>query len=230
MGDVVYVTKHHAARLRRGDADKSSFSDSGTPSSRAIASNGRCQSPGILLRFPHCQTALRPSPRWDAIAPSPPSRSISVMAFMGTDSTIPTYPAQVRSVPSGENRQFRWIAPDANQSQRRNVGTERTHQSKDFDEAVVQRVEGLLRDMGWDELVLAEQIYRVMGYSGPKAVKQWFQRAESRRIPPLGIRVIADELGIDAAYLLGCYDDIAKAVRLHGKYELATRNMRRTAR
>lgn len=86
---------------------------------------------------------------------------------------------------------------------------------------MVRRVEALLTDMGWDEIILAKRIYPQLGYKGPKAVQQWFQRAESRKLHTLAVIVIAEELGIDPSYILGVTDDLPNSVDPEGRYALA---------
>lgn len=90
------------------------------------------------------------------------------------------------------------------------------------DEQIVQRVESILREMGWDENDLARGIYRRLGYKTPKGVSHWFNR-EPRQIPTRGVLAIALYLGVDSAYILTEHDDLARTADPQGRYILATK-------
>jgi len=91
------------------------------------------------------------------------------------------------------------------------------------EERIVRIIEGLLADMRWDVLDLAKRIYPQLGYASQKAVLQWFQRKETRRIHAPGVAMIAKEIGVDPAYILGVNGDLEAAIRPGGLYDLATR-------
>lgn len=196
--------------------DNSSLSDSECPRDLASTNSGSCHRPGTALRRVHSSTALGDSPNQAATSCFPPSRSTSVLTLIGTASTGLGGVGQGQFVPSNGNRQYHRLVGFTYPRNGRCM-TQRTD-----DELIIERLERVLADMGWDERELARGLYRRMGYSSAKSVTHWFNR--SRALPSMAaLREVCAYLGIDPAYVIGMHDDLYETADPHGRFALAVK-------
>lgn len=98
----------------------------------------------------------------------------------------------------------------------------------EYNEAVVQRLEGLLTDMGWDYKDLANRMYRKLGLKQPKGVIQYFT-AERRSVPTYALAMICDEIGVSPNYVMGFTQDLQSSIDKTGLYAMIAKPRIRTA-
>ena len=131
---------------------------------------------------------------------------------------------QEQPVPKSLYDPFPEIADERSVHENRPMGDKVDQLKDEFDEFVIQRLESLLADMGWELKFFCEKIYEKLGYQQPKAMMHRFKRGGSRRLEGYMHKIIGKELGVDPAYIAGLHNDLEGTLDKFGTYNLVREN------
>lgn len=206
------MPKHQPPFLRL--VVSNSLSDKGTSSSRARCKRGKCHLPGIEPRRSHCHSALAPMPKRDCKTPSSNRPRISptdvpIADNMGNKMSG----CQEQKVLSEKNFKFQALVQGGKESDALSMPNDPAIKQA-WDKSVVERLAGLLDDMGWTEKQFAKHVHGKLGIT-QKAVEQYFSRGS---MPAYSIFYTALFLGVDVAYLMQGGDGAPEKYNPTGKY------------